>query len=60
MTKQELDKFEICKRTRKIAADSLYNVLKRLLQTKKSISEVVLSDAWLAEFSLKRIDQKNY
>ena len=44
-----MDKLEICKQTRKIAADSLYKVLKKLLASDKPISEVTLRDAWLAE-----------
>lgn len=43
------DKLEICKRTRKIAADALYVVLKKLLESDKPISEVTLREAWLAE-----------
>jgi hypothetical protein len=44
-----MNKLEICKSTRKIAADSLYTVLKKLLQSKNPISEVMLRDAWLEE-----------
>ncbi len=45
----KMDTLEICKRTRKIAADSLYKVLKELLASDKPISEVMLRDAWLSE-----------
>ncbi len=45
----KIDKLEICKQTRKIAADSLYKVLEELLASSKPISEVMLRDAWLAE-----------
>src|SRR5436853_4201407 len=44
-----MDKLEVCKSTRKIAADSLAKVLKKLLKSKKPISEVMLRDAWLFE-----------
>lgn len=44
-----MDKLEICKQTRKIASDSLYEALKKLLKSKKPISEVMLRDAWLFE-----------
>src|SRR6266498_842465 len=44
-----LNKLEICKKTRKFAARSLYTVLKKLLESQKPISEVTLRDAWLAE-----------
>lgn len=43
------DKLEICKQTRKIAADALYKVLKELLASNNPISEVTLRDAWLTE-----------
>ncbi len=45
----KLDKLEICKQTRKFAADSLYKILKTLLSSNKPISEVILRDAWLSE-----------
>lgn len=45
----KVDKLEICKQTRKIAADALYVVLKKLLASDKPVSEVLLRDAWLAE-----------
>jgi peptidase M24-like protein len=48
-TVKTTDKLEICKRTRKIAADSLYKVLKKILASDKPISEVTLRDAWLKE-----------
>lgn len=44
-----IDKLKICKQTRKIAADSLYTVLKKLLYSNKPISEVMLRNAWLKE-----------
>src|SRR6266702_1882195 len=44
-----MDKLEICKQIRKIAADSLSIVLKKLLASDKPISEVTLRNAWLAE-----------
>jgi len=44
-----MDKLEICKSTRKIAADSLYTVLKKLLASTQLISEVMLRDEWLEE-----------
>lgn len=43
------NKLEICKQTRKITSDSLYKALKKLLKSKKPISEVMLRDAWLFE-----------
>jgi len=46
---KQLDKLEICKRTRKFAADSLYTVLKELLSSNEPISEVMLRDTWLSE-----------
>lgn len=49
MKNSAIDKLEICKQTRKFAADSLYTVLKKLLASQKPISEVMLRDAWLAE-----------
>jgi len=45
----EIDKLEICKQTRKFAAQSLYIVLKKLLKSQKPISEVILRDIWLSE-----------
>ncbi|HVF69484.1 MAG TPA: hypothetical protein VNA13_02865 [Xanthomonadales bacterium] len=45
----KIDKLEICKQTRNIAADSLYKVLKKLLASNESISEVMLRDEWLSE-----------
>ncbi|HWY79603.1 MAG TPA: AIR synthase related protein, partial [Candidatus Sulfotelmatobacter sp.] len=50
-----MDKLEICKHTRKIAAESLYKILKKLLAANKPISEVMLRDAWLTEMQ-KNID----
>lgn len=44
-----MDKLEICKQTRKFAADSLHKVLKKLLESNEPISEMMLRDAWLAE-----------
>ncbi len=44
-----MNKLLICKRARKIAADSLYKALKRVLKSKKPVSEVDLRDAWLYE-----------
>src|SRR5436309_1790576 len=44
-----LNKLEVCKQTRKIAANSLYNALSSLLNAKQSISEVLLRDVWLTE-----------
>ncbi|MBI3887472.1 M24 family metallopeptidase [Candidatus Microgenomates bacterium] len=41
------DKLGVCKQTRKFSADTLYTVLKKLLASKKPISEVMLRDAWL-------------
>lgn len=49
-----LDKLEICKKTRKIAAESLYNVFSDLLLQKKPISEVRLRDKWLSELRKHR------
>lgn len=46
---EKIDKLEICKQTRKIAADALHVVLKQLLATDEPISEVMLRDAWLSE-----------
>ncbi|MBI2074779.1 MAG: M24 family metallopeptidase [Candidatus Levybacteria bacterium] len=43
------DKLEACKKTRIIAADSLYKALKDLLSQDKQISEVDLRDHWLLE-----------
>lgn len=50
----KIDKLEICKRTRKIAADSLHKVLKKLLESDKPISEVMLRDAWHEEMRKNR------
>lgn len=44
-----MDKLEICKQTRKIAAEALYKTLKKLFRSKKPISEVMFRDAWLME-----------
>lgn len=44
-----MDKLKICKQTREITADALYNALKKLLESKKPISEAMLRDAWLFE-----------
>lgn len=41
-----IDKLEICKQTRRIATESLYEVLKRFL-AKKTFSEIDLRDTWL-------------
>lgn len=45
----KINKLEVCKQTRKFAADSLHKVLKKLLASNKPISEVTLRDAWLEE-----------
>lgn len=50
----KIDKFEICKATRKIAADALYKTLKKLRASDKNISEVMLRDEWLAEMRKNR------
>ena len=42
-------KLEICKKTREIAAKTLYQSLKELLESKKRISEIDLRDEWLLE-----------
>jgi len=44
-----MDKLKICKQTRKITADALYKTLKKVLKSKKPISEVSFRDAWLLE-----------
>ncbi|EKD85763.1 MAG: hypothetical protein ACD_37C00630G0007 [uncultured bacterium] len=44
-----MDKLETCRQTRKIASDSLYKALAKLLKSKKPISEVILRDAWISE-----------
>ncbi|MEK9175998.1 MAG: hypothetical protein AAB520_00990 [Patescibacteria group bacterium] len=44
-----MDKLKICKQTREIASGALYKTLKKLLKSKKPISEVMLRDAWLLE-----------
>lgn len=41
------NRLEICKRTRKIASDALYETLETLLKENKPISEVRLRDIWL-------------
>src|SRR2546423_435467 len=43
------DKLEICKQTRKIAADALAVVLKGVLATDEPISEAKFRDLWLEE-----------
>src|SRR3989344_4419463 len=45
----KLNKLEICKQTRKFAADSLHKALKKLLESNTPISEVMFRDAWLSE-----------
>ena len=43
------EKLEVCKKTRKIAADTLVVSLEQLLKSDQSISEVNLRDRWLEE-----------
>lgn len=43
------DKLNICKKTRKIASNTLLITLKKLLSSNKPISEVLLRDTWLKE-----------
>lgn len=43
------DKIDICKRTRRIAADTLKTTLERVLKSKKTVSEVDFRDLWLKE-----------
>ncbi len=43
------DKLEICKKTREIAATSLYKTLEKVLNTRKKISESEFRDLWLSE-----------
>lgn len=49
MTQQKEDNLEICKRTRIFASDTLYTVLKEVLDSKEKISEAAFRDRWLAE-----------
>ncbi|MDO8583504.1 MAG: M24 family metallopeptidase [bacterium] len=44
-----MNKLNICKTTREIAAKSLYSTLKNILSKNKPISELYLRDAWLSE-----------
>lgn len=44
-----MNKLDICKSTRKIAADSLLKVLIHILNSNKKVSEADLRDAWLEE-----------
>lgn len=44
-----MDKFEVGKTTRKIAAQSLAKALQTLLKESEPISEINLRDAWLKE-----------
>lgn len=44
-----MNTLDACKKTRKIAADSLALALTSLLKTSREISEVMLRDAWLSE-----------
>lgn len=43
------DKFTVCKKTRKIAANSLYIVLKKVLSSNEPVSEAQFRDKWLQE-----------
>ncbi len=44
-----MDSLEVCKKTRKIAADTLEIILRQILQDETPISEVYLRDRWLEE-----------
>jgi hypothetical protein len=48
MTSQD-KKLEICKSTRKIAADTLYTVLDKVLNSNRKVSELEFRDLWLKE-----------
>lgn len=43
------EKLEICKSTREIAADALYQILTKVLKTNKKVSEIDLQNLWLKE-----------
>lgn len=44
-----MNKLKICKQTRKIASESLYKTLEKLLKSKEPVSEVMFRDTWLSE-----------
>lgn len=44
-----INNLKICKQTREIAAQTLYTALKKLLESEKPISELMLRDEWLKE-----------
>lgn len=44
-----MDKLKIVKETRKFTSDALYKTIKKVLNSDKKISEVMLRDAWLFE-----------